>query len=67
MEHEALSAVWRAMDSFPPELASRLIAQLGEALSEGHRHGLGLGALTTSHIFISRDGSEVKLSWPSDT
>lgn len=67
IEHETLSARLARDGQLPSELLSRLIAQLGEALSEGHRHGLTLGALTTSDIFISRDGSEVKLSWPSDS
>jgi len=67
MEHETLAARLARDGRLPTALASRLTAQLGEAISEGHRHGLRLGALTTSHVFLSRDGSEVKLSWPSDS
>lgn len=67
IEHETLAARLARDGQLPADLASRVIAQLGEALSEGHRHGLGLGTLEASHLFLSRDGNEVKLSWPSDT
>lgn len=63
MEHETLARRLQRDGQLPAAAAGRVVTLLGEALAEGHRRGLVFGALDASRVFLSADGTEVKLSW----
>lgn len=63
LEHESLAARLARDGQLSAEVAARVVAALRSALTEAHERGLRFGELGADRVFLSPDGSEVKLSW----